>query len=67
MSELTEITNERAALMAHWPTGPVPCCFEHGEKLVALGRVMGTHVMLTPYNGEEPCTNCVNEQKKARP
>lgn len=55
-----------ATRTVHWPTGPVRCCDDHAEKLVGLGRFMGTHVYAEPYSGEEPCSNCVNAARKSR-
>ena len=60
------ITWKPAALIVHWPTGPVFCCIEHGEKLLSVGKFMGAHVHVEPYNGNEPCTNCINEAKTVK-
>lgn len=54
-----------ADVTVHWATGPVHCCRPHAEMLVALGQVMGAHIRAEPYFGDEPCTNCVNKEKKA--
>ncbi len=55
---------EKAALTVHWATGPVLCCIDHAEKLIALSKIMGQHTPAMPYAGDEPCVNCVNEEKK---
>lgn len=48
----------------HWATGPVLCCDRHAEQLCGIGRAMGYHTVAIPYAGTEPCSNCVNEQRK---
>lgn len=53
-----------ADLIVHWSTGPVLCCIDHAEKLIALGGVMGQHTPAEPYSGNDPCVNCVNEAQK---
>lgn len=55
---------QKAALTVHWATGPVLCCIEHADKLIALGQFMGQHTPATPYAGNAPCVNCVNEAAK---
>lgn len=74
MADLSQILHDaiqegalpRATMTVHWATGPVLCCSEHAEKLVALGRIMGQHTPAMPYVGDEPCINCVNEAKKSK-
>lgn len=55
---------EKAAVVVHWPSGPVLVCLNHAKQLQALGSHMGVHVHVEPYSGDEPCTNCVNATKK---
>lgn len=51
-----------ATVIAHWSTGPVPCCENHARGLVGLGRFMGLHVAVTgPAADDAECGNCVNE------
>ena len=64
MADTTEI--QKAVLTVHWGTGPVLCCIQHAEKLIALGQFMGQHTPATPYAGDEPCINCVNAAKKPK-
>ena len=61
MSENIEITFP-ATHIAHWATGPVPCCEEHCRQIVGLGKFMGAHVAVTKPTEPANCTNCVNEQ-----
>ena len=54
-----------ASFIVHWATGPVYCCMTHSKDLAALGSFLGQHLHVEPYmGGEEPCSNCVNEDKK---
>ena len=56
-----------ASFIAHWSSGPVYCCLSHADGLKKLGAFMGLHVHVEPYmDGAEPCSNCVNEAKKAK-
>jgi len=49
------------AFKVHWATGPVDCCVRHARALIALGRLLGSHVAATaPTEGAE-CINCKNE------
>lgn len=50
-----------AECIVHWPSGPVYCCRRHGEGLVALGNVMGSHIAMTTLDKPANCVNCVNE------
>lgn len=50
-----------AAMLVHWPTGPVACCDEHGAQLVALGDFLGTHIVATTLTEPAECVNCANE------
>jgi hypothetical protein len=51
--------------VAHWSTGPVPCCDDHARGLVGLGRFMGLHVAVTaPAPEGAECENCKNSTKK---
>jgi hypothetical protein len=58
VSEATEIV--------HWPGKDTPACYEHAEKLKALGAAMGVTVSSTPWPAGGICMNCENEAKKAR-
>lgn len=53
-----------ASLIVHWPTGPVNCCEEHADKLIALAKFMGYHVGTTEAQPDSECTNCKNEAPK---
>lgn len=55
---------EKSAVRVHWATGPVLACIRHANALVNIGAALGTHVHVEPYDGDEPCINCVNEAKK---
>lgn len=52
-----------AEVLAHWPSGPVPCCMHHAYGLVKLGALMGVQVILTKLINKAQCTNCVSEDK----
>ena len=51
---------EPANVTVHWPNGPINVCVPHAEKLIALGRYLGAHVVATPYGGGDMCINCIN-------
>jgi hypothetical protein len=54
----------KAPFIAHWATGPIPCCEEHKNGILKLGSFMGTHVAITKNENEEiECINCINENK----
>ena len=53
----------RASAIVHWPNGPVLCCPEHSAKLQAVASILGAYVRVEPFNGDEPCSNCLNEAK----
>ena len=50
-----------ATMVAHWVTGPVNCCERHVEQVVALGRVLGAHVVVTEAKPGAQCNNCKHE------
>ncbi len=53
-----------ATVIVHWATGPVPCCQNHANQLIGLGKFMGGHTVVT--EGTDPdaeCENCINEDK----
>lgn len=52
-----------AAVIVHWPSGPVAACVAHAEKLVGMGKFLGYHVGVTPCTTLTECSNCVNERK----
>jgi hypothetical protein len=55
-----------ATVVAHWATGPVPCCNIHANGLVNLGRFMGTHVAVTVNEDTDAqCENCINASKES--
>lgn len=56
-----------ATHVAHWATGPVPCCEEHCRQIVGLGNFMGAHVAVTVPTEDADCTNCANEHKDTVP
>ena len=53
-----------ATLTAHTVQGPVRCCETHAQQLRALMAMLGAHVHVEPYDGDEPCSNCVNAAKR---
>lgn len=55
---------EKAAVVVHWPSGPVLACLDHAKQMKTLGSYLGAHVHVEPYSGDEACTNCVNAAKK---
>jgi hypothetical protein len=50
-----------ATMLVHWPSGPVPCCDEHGRQLIGLGSFLGSHVVATTLDAPAECVNCMNE------
>ena len=50
-----------AVMVVHWPTGPVNCCQSHGNALVGLGNMLGSHIAVAVADKEAQCTNCINE------
>ncbi len=48
----------------HWPSGPVDVCGEHASQLIALGNVMGSHIVATVAPEGAECVNCQNEAKR---
>ena len=52
-----------ATMIVHWATGPVNCCDTHGQQLIALGNMLGSHTVATELTGIAECSNCVNENK----
>ena len=56
---------ERATQIVHWPGKDVPACDKHAAQLKGVGDAMGFMVSWTPYLGEQDCTNCQNEAKRA--
>lgn len=48
-----------ALVLVHWPSGPVPCCPEHGEELLKLGNFLGSHIVATPITEPAECVNCL--------
>jgi hypothetical protein len=66
MSDETDIdTTAKAAVIVHWPTGPVHCCIEHSQALLGIAWHLGTHVHAEPYFGDEPCANCKKKKERA--
>jgi len=57
-----------AKWIVHTPSGPVPACDDHAEKILSLFSWMGVHANKQPF--PEPfvmnCTNCVNETLKKK-
>ncbi len=51
----------------HWPTGPVNTCENHGNALVTLSRMLGSHVGVTKLLEPAECSNCLSEQKNSLP
>ena len=55
---------EKSTKRVHWATGPVLTCDRHADDLKGIGRALGMHVHVEDYEGDEPCANCVNYEKK---
>lgn len=55
---------EKSTKRVHWATGPVLTCDRHAEGLKNIGRALGMHVHAEDYEGDEPCINCVKEDKR---
>jgi hypothetical protein len=43
--------------LVHWPTGPVATCEEHGNDLLALSNMLGSHIAVTKLLEEAECLN----------
>jgi len=53
-----------APYLAHWVTGPVACCEDHANKLVGLGKFMGSVIPVSENLDDSlECENCINESK----
>ena len=52
-----------ATCTVHTPNGPVHSCDDHAKRIVGLMSFLGAHAAVVPYDGKEPCANCVNETK----
>ncbi len=53
-----------ATQTVHWASGPVDCCDEHARRLIAMGQLLGAHVVATTLTQPAQCSNCVNEAPK---
>lgn len=56
----------KADVIAHWPTGPFKLCIRHAQSICEIGKVMGVHVYtepITDLNDHTDCKNCINEMK----
>ncbi len=53
-----------ATCVVHWPTGPVNCCEEHAQGLVALSHHLGSHLAVTKLTEKAECSNCISENNK---
>lgn len=54
-----------ATVVVHWATGPVDCCEQHANQLVALGNMLGGHTPASKAKEGAECSNCINENKTA--
>lgn len=53
-----------ATHLAHWVTGHVPCCEEHANSIVQLGKFMGSVVAVSLNDDPNlECKNCIIENK----
>lgn len=50
--------------VVHWASGPVNTCEEHGNQLLTVAKVLGTHVAVTTLDEPAECKNCVSEATK---
>ena len=50
-----------ATCVVHWPSGPVNACDQHARGIIALGNMLGSHMIATKIEGEAECSNCVSE------
>lgn len=57
----------KATQIVHWVTGPVYCCDRHATALKGLSAFLGGHTVSSHYDGEEQCSNCLNESKTNNP
>ena len=53
-----------ATVIVHTPSGPVPACEEHADKIRDLMRFMGAHVTFTEASPGDECSNCHHEAKR---
>ena len=53
-----------ATVIVHTPSGPVPACEEHADKIRDLMRFMGAHVNFTEASPGDECSNCRHEAKR---
>ena len=60
---MNEEIKHPATFVVHWATGPVNACVEHANKIIGIGRFLGTHVVATKLSEPAECENCVNENK----
>jgi len=60
---MSETNEYPATVTVHWPTGPVDCCEDHADQLVAMGNFLGTHIAKTYAPEDAQCENCKNEDK----
>lgn len=56
--------NYPAVFTVHTPSGPTDACIDHTNKMVALFRFMGTHVVFETAQAGAQCKNCINEAKE---
>lgn len=54
-------TKYPASMIVHWPTGLIACCTKHGNALLGLANMLGSHVVATKLMDKAECSNCVNE------
>ena len=63
-NEATKGPRYPATFVVHWPTGPVDCCENHANQLLALNKIMGGgHMVASVASEGAQCSNCVNEAK----
>lgn len=63
----TEQDKFPATVVVHLPTGPMPSCDAHAQRMVSLMRFMGVHAFVEPDDGFARymrCVNCVSEAAK---
>lgn len=63
---MSDETKHPATITVHWPTGPVDCCKEHADKLVALGNMLGSYIVQTGAEEGSICSNCENEESNGK-
>ena len=51
--------------VVHCVSGPVYACESHGNQLINLGNIMGSHTIATRIEDEtyHECINCKNESR----